>query len=334
MLSTKTHGTGRVISSAYSSTRNTAIVGMNHIGATVYMRGMYGAPETHKLVGMINIEPVDNTLKDMVFPERLGDISEFKNIVEAYQIHKIIVAVDPHDSQKIHEVVQLCHRYGIDYELVSDAYDVVYGAALKDIFRRVWQGQSLRPGRLLELAAALILLVLFLPVWAVIALLIKLDSPGSVLCSQERVGKDGKLFRAYRFRTMRVADNSGQDLPATVRRDALLTRVGKLLKRSRLEELPLLLNVIVGDMSFIGPNAERPYYYQKYRREVPFYENRVKVKPGIIGYAQVELHRHEPVENIREELRYDFFYVDHRTSFKLNLKIILKAFLNLFRAKA
>jgi sugar transferase (PEP-CTERM system associated) len=178
--------------------------------------------------------------------------------------------------------------------------------------------------RALDVGLSLLGLILSAPVMALVALSIKLDSPGPVLFRQERVGKDGKVFMLYKFRSMFV---NAEQLTGPVwasADDPRVTRVGRLLRKIRLDETPQMFNVLRGDMSFIGPRPERPVFVNQLKEEIPYYVLRFAVKPGITGWAQVRYSYGSTVEDALEKLQYDLYYIKNMSIF-LDLLILLKS---------
>jgi len=153
---------------------------------------------------------------------------------------------------------------------------------------------------------------------AVVALAIRVTSPGPVLYSQKRVGKDGVPFTIYKFRSMRVDAEALSGAVWSTEGDPRVTKVGRFLRRSRLDEIPQLWNVLVGDMSFVGPRPERPEFIAQLSTEIPFYGQRHAVRPGVTGWAQVRHHYGASVDDAQEKLQYDLFYIKHlSTAFDL-----------------
>jgi sugar transferase (PEP-CTERM system associated) len=177
--------------------------------------------------------------------------------------------------------------------------------------------------RAFDLFCAIILLVLSLPVMLVTALLIKLESPGPVLYRQERTGLHGRSFSIAKFRSMRNdAEKDGKPVWAAAN-DARVTRVGAVIRRLRIDELPQLFNVLLGEMSLVGPRPERPYFVEQLTQEIPFYALRHSVKPGVTGWAQVRYPYGATVEDSQEKLQYDLYYVKNHTLF-LDLLVLME----------
>ncbi len=303
---------------------NVVIIGLNRIGLIVYNNPRRFLRPVENVVGFINVYPLEEIDNVEQYPNILGHLNNLAEVIKEHDVHKAIIAVDPHDVQKIHEVVQGCERNNLKYDLISDLYDVVYGQTFKEILKDIQRPIEISFRRFFDLLVSLTMFLLFLPSWILIAIAIKLDSPGTVLYSQERVGKNGRIFRIFKFRSMRSDAEKYAGPQLASRNDPRITRVGRILRKTRLDELPQLINVIIGDMSLIGPRPERPYFVEKYKREIPFYVNRLKVKPGVTGLAQVETGYDETIEDVRQKLKYDLYYIDHYDSLWLNIKILVK----------
>jgi exopolysaccharide biosynthesis polyprenyl glycosylphosphotransferase len=175
--------------------------------------------------------------------------------------------------------------------------------------------------RLLDIAISLALLLFTLPLMVLVALAIRLESPGPVFYRQERVGRHGHVFMLRKFRSMAVdAESVGKPVWAA-RKDPRVTRVGRFIRRTRIDELPQLLNVLTGEMSFIGPRPERPHFVAQLTAAIPHYADRECLKPGITGWAQVKFPYGASIEDARMKLAYDLYYLKHRSLF-LNLMIL------------
>jgi sugar transferase (PEP-CTERM system associated) len=166
------------------------------------------------------------------------------------------------------------------------------------------------------------MLLVALPVMALVAVLVKLDSRGPVLFRQERVGQNGRIFTLNKFRSMRTDAERASGAVWATTNDPRVTRVGRFLRRSRLDELPQLFNVLAGNMSFVGPRPERPEFVRLLQRDIPFYMGRLAVKPGITGWAQVRHQYAASVEDTLEKLQYDLYYIKNLSPF-LDLVVLL-----------
>jgi exopolysaccharide biosynthesis polyprenyl glycosylphosphotransferase len=188
------------------------------------------------------------------------------------------------------------------------------------LYRRPYSRVSKRA---LDLGLATLALIAFAPLFPVVALLVRLSGPGPVFFTQTRIGEGGRPFRLHKFRTMVTdAEADGVAVWAT-KNDARITHVGRILRRTRLDELPQLWNVVRGDMSVVGPRPERPEFIELLAREVPFWTRRHLVKPGITGWAQLRCGYTSDAVGAAEKLSYDLYYLKHR-SLLLDLAITLR----------
>jgi len=227
-----------------------------------------------------------------------------------------------------------CGEMGVPIYHVRLAYEILLGKVpLKYLSPKLVPLMS-PPFRYMSLKRALdIFLVLFsvpliLPLVLVVSVLVKLDSPGPIFFTQERVGKDGRLFTIIKFRTMRVdAEKHGAQFAAS--EDARVTRVGRWLRKFRIDEIPQFWNVLKGDMSLIGPRPEQAVFVERFKKEIPFYDYRHLVRPGITGWAQVMQGYAASEEETKEKLEYDLYYVKN-LSFWLDYAIFLKTIKTIF----
>jgi sugar transferase (PEP-CTERM system associated) len=177
--------------------------------------------------------------------------------------------------------------------------------------------------RIIDVSLSLAGLLMFLPFFPLIALLIRLDSPGPVFFGQERVGENERNFTVYKFRTMRQDAESSTGAVWAQKNDPRVTRLGRFLRKCRIDEIPQLVNVLLGEMSLVGPRPERPEFVDRLKEVVPYYSERHFVKPGITGWAQVCYPYGASVEDALEKLRYDLYYTKN-ISLTLDLRVILK----------
>jgi sugar transferase (PEP-CTERM system associated) len=262
----------------------------------------------------------------------IGSYEQLLEIVERERIDKIVVALPDRRGRLPIEPLLKCKLQGIEVEEGTTFYEQISGKIMLENLRASWMvfshGFAVSPllrllKRLGDLLFASLGLVVAVPLMTVIAVLIKLDSPGPALFTQERVGQNGKLFVLFKFRSMRP-DAEAATGPIFAETDDLrITRVGWFIRRTRFDELPQLWNVLKGDMSFVGPRPERPFFVDKFAKEIPYYVQRLSVKPGITGWAQVNYPYAASTEDALEKLQLDLFYVKN-TSFFLDLFILLK----------
>ena len=186
--------------------------------------------------------------------------------------------------------------------------------------------------RVVDFAGTAVGLILVAPIMAIIALAIKLDSWGPVFYGQERVGRFGEIFKIYKFRTMRIDAEVNGPVWAAREHDQRITRLGSFLRRSHLDELPQLFNVVKGDMSLVGPRPERPHFVEQLDREVPRYDERLLIKPGMTGLAQVHYRYDQSIADVKRKLRFDLLYVK-RMCLMLDARILAWTVLVVFTGR-
>jgi len=253
------------------------------------------------------------------------------NLAQNLKSDEIVVACEDRGALPVDELLE-CKLRGIE---VVDALDfwereagVVEVARGAGAWLALSEGLILRPARLrakrmIDVAISLAFLLFAAPLCLFVALAICLDSPGPVFYRQERVGLNGAIFKAWKFRSMRVdAESDGSPRWAGARDDRV-TRVGRFIRKVRIDEIPQILNVLAGEMSFIGPRPERPFFVEQLRAQIPYYDLRHRVPPGITGWAQVNYPYGATVEDARRKLAYDLYYLK-RSDLVLDLVILLQ----------
>ena len=305
--------------------RTTAIVGLNRIGVSAYQRIKEQLKPSEHLAGIVDIHNREfrpnGKWKDI---EYLGILEDFPQTIKSKNINHVIVAIDPEDISQIHQVIKLCKTSQIKFEFAPEIQNVVFGHTIKQIFddlHRPWQPNK---RQVIDSLSAIMFLVFMIPIFLIVSILIKIDSKGSTFYSQERIGKGGRIFQVFKFRTMYTDAEKYSGPVLAVKNDPRITKVGRFLRKTRLDEIPQLMNVAIGDMSFIGPRPERPYFVEKYSHEIPLYKNRLKVKPGITGLAQVTTGYDSDLDDVKTKLKHDLVYVENSYSLKLNFQILIK----------
>ena len=177
--------------------------------------------------------------------------------------------------------------------------------------------------RLIDIAGALVGTIVLIILTIFVAPLIKLDSPGPIFFAQKRVGRNGRIFKMYKFRSMEVQQKEKEKKAWTVKNDPRVTGIGKLMRKTSIDELPQLFNILKGDMSLVGPRPERPFFVEKFREEIPRYMVKHQVRPGLTGWAQVNGYRGDT--SIRKRIEYDLYYIEN-WSVGLDIKILVMTF--------
>ncbi|WP_425257347.1 TIGR03013 family XrtA/PEP-CTERM system glycosyltransferase [Rubrivivax sp. RP6-9] len=265
--------------------------------------------------------------------ELLSLTGSLTETVERLNVDEIVVALTERraGSMPLRQLLD-CKLAGIKVYDLNSHFEKTLGQIRIDYLSASWLifGDGFNQGawrtavkRVFDILSALVLIVLSAPIMVITAILIKLESPGPVLYRQERTGQLGKSFNVTKFRSMRTdAEKDGKPRWATTN-DSRVTRVGNVIRRLRIDELPQLFNVLKGEMSMVGPRPERPFFVEQLTQEIPFYAVRHSVKPGVTGWAQVRYHYGSTVEDSQEKLQYDLYYVKNHTLF-LDLVVLLE----------
>jgi sugar transferase (PEP-CTERM system associated) len=240
------------------------------------------------------------------------------DLAEAHGAGSVIVALDQKRGVFPYKQLLNCKTRGINVIDGESFYERIAGKLLVEKINPSWliysdgfvkSRFSKITKRIVELIPSTLMLVLFFPVILLLALVIKLDSRGPVFFSQERVGEDGKIFTLYKFRSMRAdAEEKSGPVWAT-EDDPRVTRVGRIIRRLRIDELPQIWNVFKGDVSFVGPRPERPFFVEQLKKTIPYYNERFCVKPGVTGWAQIKYPYGASEEDALEKLKYDLYYI-------------------------
>jgi sugar transferase (PEP-CTERM system associated) len=196
----------------------------------------------------------------------------------------------------------------IDLDAVSPSWLI-----FSDGFRTSWARTATK--RAFDVIVAMVVLILTLPITVIAAIVIRFDSPGAIFYRQERVGANGRSFSILKFRSMRSDAEKDGVARWAQSNDSRVTRVGKFLRRTRIDELPQIINVLVGDMSFVGPRPERPVFVGNLKQKIPYYDVRHRVKPGITGWAQINYPYGASDEDAKAKLAYDLYYVKNGNLF-------------------
>lgn len=260
----------------------------------------------------------------------LGPFSGLERACREQGADMVIIALSESNHETVMGLVKSCYSAGVHFRIVSDLFEVVTGRIIVEtidgvpvfgLAREGLQRWEMLLKRFVDAALSVLFIIITLPLFIVIPLLVKLTSPGPVLFKQERVGQNGKVFNIYKFRSMTV-DAEDESGPVWAKGDdARRTRLGRWLRRFSIDELPQLFCVLAGGMSIVGPRPERPVFVERFRKELPRYDQRHSVKPGITGYAQVSgLRGDAPIE---QRVRHDLYYIDNWSLF-FDFKILAK----------
>ncbi len=324
----------------YSITRSTTrkihrrIIGFNTliIGAGKNARGIYDTLQNmtlssgHIIRGFISCEPesIDSSLPV------LGDLSQLDKVMEEQSIEEVIIALDSEDRDAIFPVINQLYKYNVDVKITPKLYDFlvggvrmtsIFGAPLVSVLDVRLNECEKNIKRFLDVVFSCVVLALLSPVLLLLSLLVKLTSEGPVFYKQERIGLHCKPFRILKFRTMYMnAEEQGPQLAKDG--DARITKIGHFFRKYRLDEIPQFINVLMGDMSIVGPRPERLFYEKQITEKAPHYTLVHKVRPGITSWGMVKYGYANDVDKMVERLQYDIIYLEN-ISLLIDLKILI-----------
>ena len=315
--------------------KKAVILGVNRRGIDVYDKLQTSYHHGLAIAGFVqaNDDPDISKNSEQNF-DILGSEQTINQIITKNQIDDVIIALDKPSPERIMDTIMNVNGHPVSMKILPDMYEVVTGLArtnqlvgvpLIDVNLNLDTLYSKHLKRIIDIFIATISLISIFPFWILIALGIKIDSKGPILYKQERIGMDGEKFLINKFRTMVLNAEDDTGPVWSGKDDSRITSFGSFLRRFHLDETPQLINIIFGDMASIGPRPERPYFIERLEKKYPFYKRRLKIRPGVSGWAQIKQPYDEKYEDVHQKLKYDFFYIEN-LSFRLDLKILLGTF--------
>jgi len=269
----------------------------------------------------------------------LGRTKDLNAILEDYRIDELIIALPNSSFQRINQIIDLCEYQGIKTQIIPDYFNLIHGR--KAVFEELDgiplintryipldKGANKFIKRLSDLVLSTFIFIVLSPLLLVTALLVKITSPGPIIYKQIRLGLNRKEFEIYKFRSMRTLSSKESNTGWTTENDPRKTTFGSFIRKTSIDELPQLINVIKGDMSLIGPRPERPFYVKKFKDEVPNYMIKHHVRPGLTGLAQVKGWRGDT--EITPRIKCDIEYIEQWTIW-MDIQIFFKTFLTMFK---
>jgi exopolysaccharide biosynthesis polyprenyl glycosylphosphotransferase len=294
---------------------NLALIGFNH--------------KTEKLLEEIRKNPGAGYGTALIF-KSAEEIKSLTNIIKDKNIKTIVICDDFGQSETLREALFTCLNLNLNFFNYPDFYEYLSGKVPVETIDANWFLENIKEGdkayfnslkNVVDFVAALLILIISLPFWPFIALIVKLESRGPVFFKQVRTGRHEHKFMMLKFRTMKEGDNNRA---MTLEGDKRITRFGNFLRKTRIDEIPQIINILKGDMSFIGPRPERPEFIATLEKEIPFYKTRLLVKPGLSGWDQVSGEYHSPSsDDTLKKLQNDLFYIKNRSLY-LDGIIVLK----------
>lgn len=318
----------------------TLLIGGNGRALAVYKELTAGKKFSGtKFVGFICLNHQKTFPLDQYIPN-LGSLDQVNEIIRDHSIEEVIIAMEPGDYELTGQIINKLKGSKVIIKAIPGLYEIftgrvrmssVYGTPLIVISHElipVWQ-QTIKI--VLDIIVSLFALILTLPLTITLAIIIRFSSPGKVLFVQERIGRFGKPFRMYKFRTMyEDAEEYGPALSSE--NDPRITPIGNLMRKIRLDEIPNFLNVLKGDMSLVGPRPERKYFIDKIIKKAPQYIHLQKVKPGITSWGQVKYGYAGDVDQMIERLDYDLIYIENMSMY-VDFKILIYTLLTIIKGR-
>jgi sugar transferase (PEP-CTERM system associated) len=308
------------------------IVGSGDTAIEIAREALARRDAGYRVAGFVDNRP-ELVGQSLLNPRVLGTNEELAEIVQREGVNRIVVSISERRGQfPVRQLLNLSLSGDVAIEEGASFYERLTGRVHLDTLRPSWlifSGRG-RQGRMsaalraaLHRSLAFVGALISLPIALLTALLIKLESPGPVLYRQERVGKNGRVFTIMKFRSMRTDAEKDGPVWASKEGDARTTRVGRVIRKIRVDEIPQFWNILKGEMNFVGPRPERPHFVSQLAEEIPFYEQRHLIPPGLTGWAQIKYPYGASVEDARQKLQYDLYYIKNQ-SFALDAVIMFE----------
>ena len=282
----------------------------------------------NQMIGYVTINGSADKMTETKLP-KLGDYSVLEKIIKKSKIEEVIIATEPKEHDKINKIINDLADLNVKIKVIADMYNIltgsvkmnsIFGALLIEINPEImpaWQ-KSLK--RFMDVSISIVAITILLPVFILLSLFVKLSSKGPIIYKQQRIGLNGKPFFILKFRSM-FKDSEIKGPQLSSQHDKRITPIGKLMRKSRLDEIPQFFNVIKSEMSLVGPRPERQHYINLILEQAPHYKHIKKVKPGITSWGQVKYGYAENVDEMISRLKFDLLYVENM-SLLLDFKIL------------
>ena len=309
---------------------NVIVVGTGENSKYVTEKLLNHGQKLYNVIGTIKADDeINGDIESLVI--NLGNEKDIKAIISKNPVSDIVIALDNMDHEHVMKLISTINGAPVSIKIVPDLYEVVSGLARTEQISGVplievnfqessWSSSGMK--RLFDLIFSFLLLIVLSPFFVFVGILIKITSKGPIIYSQERLGYMGKPYWIYKFRSMIVNAEEKSGPVWASDDDPRVTPFGRILRKFRIDELPQLINVFLGQMSLIGPRPERPYFTEKLKEKFPLYERRFRVRPGITGWSQIKHPSDLEEDDVRQKLRYDFYYIEN-LSLNLDLKILI-----------
>lgn len=319
---------------------NTLIIGGNGKACDIYKELVSQKVSAgNKFTGFVNVFNKKH-YPMMEWLPHLGSLDEARSLVEKNNIEEVIIAIESEEHKQLEAIINKLEGLDIVIHLIPNLYDILtgkvrmsslFGTPLVQVSRELMPLWQVTLKRIVDLLFSLLALIISLPITLFLVFAIRITSRGPAIHSHERIGRFGKPFRILKFRSM-VSDAEINGPQLSSRDDKRITRVGRFMRRTRLDEIPNFINVIKGEMSIVGPRPERSYFIDQIVKKAPHYIHLQKVKPGITSWGQVKFGYAENVDQMIQRLRYDLIYIENMSLY-VDIKIMIYTILTILRGK-
>jgi exopolysaccharide biosynthesis polyprenyl glycosylphosphotransferase len=279
----------------------------------------------------------DQLLTQVGLP-RLGKWHELRHVIDTNEVEEVIIAVDSGEHAHISRIMNELEGTSVRIKVIPDMYDIlsgsvkmtsIFGTPLIEVNPEIMPTWQFSLKRIVDISVSALALMVLSPLFLVLAILVRLSSPGPIFFRQDRIGKFGRVFRIIKFRSMYCdAEKDGPQLSSST--DPRITPIGRWMRRTRMDETPQFWNVLKGDMSLVGPRPERQHFIDAIMEVAPHYRHLHKVRPGITSWGQVKFGYAENVEQMVRRLKYDILYIENM-SLAVDLKILAYTVLIILR---
>ncbi len=319
---------------------NTLIIGSNTKAIKLFndIKNEYQT-SGQKILGFINVDVKKEYLLSK-HTLHLGELKSIKEIIKKNKIEDVIIAIESSEHKKISEILSHLEDTSVFIKIIPDMYDIlsgsvkinsIYGTPLIQIKHEILPQWQLITKNIFDYLLAINFIIIFSPIYLILALIVKLTSNGDIIFKQKRIGKNGVEFNIYKFRSMYIdAEKNGPQLSS--KQDNRITPFGRFMRKTRLDETPQFFNILKGDMSFVGPRPEREFYAKKILKIAPHYKHIYKVKPGITSWGMVKYGYAENIDEMMQRLKYDIIYIEN-ISLLIDLKILIYTILIILKGK-
>ncbi len=319
---------------------NTLVIGSSQKAVDLYTEIESQKRSTgNKFIGFINVHNKEKYLLEE-YIEHIGDVTKTDDIIDKMNVEEVIIAIESSEHDKLRSIITLLEEKDVLIKVIPDMYDIltgsvkmstIYGAALIHISHALMPLWQTHLKRIIDVIGSVFGFVVLSPLFIFLIIGVKMSSKGQVFYTHERIGKYGKPFAIFKFRSMYIG--SEKDGPAlSSRNDTRITKFGRFMRKSRLDELPQFYNVLIGDMSLVGPRPERQFFIDQIVKQAPHFTHLHKVRPGITSWGQVKFGYAENVEEMIQRLKYDIIYIENMSLY-VDIKILIYTIKIIFKGQ-